>query len=163
GRVGRGVRRRYQRAGTGSGAGGRAAPTRSYRDRCGRRPGRIPGDHGPQPGSGRTQIGTRHRPGQPREGACAVSITVAKFRDVAEGVQPGRFMIGDREPVASLADLDPIYKRLIHEPVTAVVAVTGSDGQSNLTPVWFDYEGDTVLLNLATHRKKVAWLRAVPR
>jgi PPOX class probable F420-dependent enzyme len=147
---------------TGRGAGGRAGPARSHRDRRRRRPGRIPGDHEPQPGSGRTQIGTRHRPGQPREGACAVSITVAKFRDVAEGVQPGQFMIGDREPVASLADLDPIYKRLLDEPVTAIVAVTGSDGQPNLTPVWFDYEGDTVLLNLATHRKKTGWLRKAP-
>jgi hypothetical protein len=27
-----------------------------------------------------------------------VSISVAKFRDVADGVQPGQFMIGDREP-----------------------------------------------------------------
>ena len=77
-----------------------------------------------------------------------MSITVAKFRDVADGIQPGQFMIGDREPVASLADLDPVYKRLLDEPVTAIVAVTGSDGQPNLTPVWFDYEGDTVLLNL---------------
>ena len=67
-----------------------------------RRPGRLPGGHGPQPGPGRTQIGTRHQPGQPGdpgEGACAVSITVAKFRDVADGIQPGQFMIGDREPV----------------------------------------------------------------
>ena len=64
-----------------------------------------------------------------------MSITVAKFRDVADGIQPGQFMIGDREPVASLADLDP---------------------------VWFDYEGDTVLLNLATHRRKVDWLRKAP-
>jgi hypothetical protein len=30
-----------------------------------------------------------------------VSITVAKFRDVADGIQPGQFMIGDREPVAA--------------------------------------------------------------
>jgi hypothetical protein len=91
-----------------------------------------------------------------------VAITVAKFRDVAEGTQPGQFMIGERQPVTSLADLDPIYKRLLDEPVTAIVAVTGSDGQPNLTPVWFDYEGDTVLLNLATHRKKVAWLHRAP-
>jgi hypothetical protein len=28
--------------------------------------------------------------------------------------------------------------------VTAIVAVTGSDGQPNLTPVWFDYEGEVV-------------------
>jgi PPOX class probable F420-dependent enzyme len=91
-----------------------------------------------------------------------VSITVAKFRDVANGLQPGQFTIGDREPVSSLADLDPIYKRLLDEPVTAIVAVLGADGQPNLTPVWFDYEGDTVLLNLATHRKKVDWLRQAP-
>jgi hypothetical protein len=38
-----------------------------------------------------------------------VSITVAKFRDVAEGTQPGQFMIGEREPVTSLADLDRIW------------------------------------------------------
>ena len=57
-----------------------------------------------------------------------MSIPVAKFRDVADGVQPGQFMIGDREPVASLADLDPIYKRLLDEPVTAIIAVTGADG-----------------------------------
>jgi len=39
------------------------------------------------------------------------------------------------------------------------VAVIGDSGRANLTPVWFDYEGNTVLLNLATHRKKVDWLR----
>ena len=43
--------------------------------------------------------------------------------------------------------------------VTAVIAVMGDAGRPNLTPVWFDYEGNTVLLNLATHRKKVGWLR----
>jgi PPOX class probable F420-dependent enzyme len=91
-----------------------------------------------------------------------VTITVAKFKDVAEGTQPGQFTIGDREPVPGLADLDPVYRRLLDEPVTAIVAVTGSDGQPHLTPVWFDYDGDTVLLNLATHRKKVDWLRKRP-
>ncbi|MGH3282085.1 MAG: pyridoxamine 5'-phosphate oxidase family protein, partial [Trebonia sp.] len=60
-------------------------------------------------------------------------------------------------------DLDPTYKQLLDEPVTAVVAVMGSSGRANLTPVWFDYEGDTVLLNLATHRKKVDWLRGNPQ
>jgi PPOX class probable F420-dependent enzyme len=91
-----------------------------------------------------------------------VSITVAKFLDVAGGTQPGQFTIGEREPVASLADLDPIYKRLLDERVTAIVAVMGADGLPNLTPVWFDYAGDIVLLNLATHRKKVDWLRKNP-
>lgn len=91
-----------------------------------------------------------------------MSITVAKFLDVSEGTQPGQFTVGDHEAVSSLDGLDPIYKRLLDEPVTAVVSVTSPSGRSNLTPVWFDYEGDTVLLNLATHRKKVEWLRADP-
>jgi len=28
--------------------------------------------------------------------------------------------------------------------------------------MWFDYEGDTVLVNVATHRKKVEWIRKRP-
>ena len=47
-----------------------------------------------------------------------MSITVAKFKDVAEGTQPGQFTIGDREAVSSLTDLDPSFKRLLDEPVT---------------------------------------------
>jgi len=89
-----------------------------------------------------------------------MGIKVAKFRDVSQGTQPGQFEIGERDEVDSLARLDPIYKQLIDEPVTAVLAVMGAIGRPNLTPVWFDYEGNTVLLNLATHRRKVAWLRA---
>jgi len=64
-----------------------------------------------------------------------VAITVAKFKDVAEGTQPGQFTIGEREPVASLADLDPSFKRLLDEPVTAIVAVLGHGDKPNLTPV----------------------------
>ena len=92
-----------------------------------------------------------------------MSITVAKFRDVSQGTQPGQFEVGDREEVASLDQLDPIYKQLLDEPVTATLAVMGSTGRPNLTPVWFDYAGNTVLLNLATHRKKVDWLRSNPQ
>jgi PPOX class probable F420-dependent enzyme len=92
-----------------------------------------------------------------------MAFTVAKFKDVAEGTQAGQFTIGDRETVASLADLDPVYRQLIEEPVTAVIAVMGAAGRPNLTPVWFDYEGDTILLNLATHRRKVDWLKANPQ
>jgi nitroimidazol reductase NimA-like FMN-containing flavoprotein (pyridoxamine 5'-phosphate oxidase superfamily) len=88
-----------------------------------------------------------------------MAITVARFLDVANGVQPGQFTVGDRVTIDSLDELDPIYKQLLDDPVTAIVSVTGGDGRANLTPVWFDYEGDLVLLNLATHRKKVDWLR----
>jgi PPOX class probable F420-dependent enzyme len=92
-----------------------------------------------------------------------MAFTVAKFKDVSEGTQPGQFTIGDREQAASLSDLDPIYRQLIEEPVTAVIAVMGATGRPNLTPVWFDFEGDTILLNLATHRRKVDWLKANPQ
>ncbi len=92
-----------------------------------------------------------------------MAIPVAKFLDVAEGTQPGQFTIGDHEAVQSLDNLDPIYKALLDNPVTAVISVISPSGRSNLTPVWFDYDGDTVLLNLATHRKKVEWLRASPQ
>jgi len=91
-----------------------------------------------------------------------MTIKVARFLDVADGLQPGQFTVGSREAVTSLAHLDPIYKQLLDEPVTATIAVAGGDGLPNLTPVWFDYEGDLVLLNLATHRKKVDWLRKDP-
>lgn len=91
-----------------------------------------------------------------------MAIKVAKFKDVADGTQAGQFTVGDREHVRSLDDLDPIYKQLLDEPVTATIAVIGSTGRANLTPVWFDYDGHQVLLNLATHRKKVDWLRKNP-
>ena len=65
--------------------------------------------------------------------------------------------------INSLDDIDPIYKTLLDGPVPAMFAVMGSDGRPNLTPMWFDYEGSTVLVNVATHRKKVEWIRANPK
>jgi nitroimidazol reductase NimA-like FMN-containing flavoprotein (pyridoxamine 5'-phosphate oxidase superfamily) len=90
-------------------------------------------------------------------------IRVARFLDVADGVQPGQFTVGAHETISSLSDLELKYRQLIDEPVTAIISVTGANGRANLTPVWFDYEDDTVLLNLATHRKKVDWLRKNPQ
>ena len=92
-----------------------------------------------------------------------MAITVAKFLDVSNGLQANQFSVGSRDKVNSLDDLDPIYKRLIDEPIPVVLAVMGSDGRPNLTPMWFDYEGSTVLVNVASHRKKVEWIRADPR
>jgi nitroimidazol reductase NimA-like FMN-containing flavoprotein (pyridoxamine 5'-phosphate oxidase superfamily) len=42
------------------------------------------------------------------------------------------------------------------------MAVIGGDGRPNLTPMWFDYEGDNVLINVANQRKKTDWIRATP-
>lgn len=92
-----------------------------------------------------------------------MAITVARFLDVANGLQANQFSVGSHDKINSLDELDPIYKRLLDEPIAAVFAVRGSDGRPNLTPMWFDYAGSTVLVNVASHRKKVEWIRAYPR
>lgn len=71
---------------------------------------------------------------------------MAKLRDVAGGTQAGKFEVGDRAAVQTLDDLDPVYRALLDEPVTAAIAVIGDTGRANLTAVWFDYEGNTVLV-----------------
>ena len=49
------------------------------------------------------------------------------------------------------------------KPLACVMAVMGKEGRPNLTPMWFDYEGDKVLINVAEHRKKTQWIRDNPR
>jgi PPOX class probable F420-dependent enzyme len=92
-----------------------------------------------------------------------VSFKVAKVLDVAQGVQKDQFTVVSREEKESLDDLDPVYRRLLDEPVTAVIAVMGDDGRPWLTPVWFNYSGDRVLLNLAEHRRKTGCIRRNPQ
>ncbi len=91
-----------------------------------------------------------------------MGIQVSNFLHVADGLQANQFTVGDRKPVNSLDDIDPIYKQLIDGPYHANFAVMGNDGKINQTPMWFDYEGDKVLVNVATHRKKVEWIRKHP-
>ena len=91
------------------------------------------------------------------------NITVAQFRDVAGGLQPGQFGIGDRVKISGLGNLDPIYKALLDRPITVTLGLIGPDGSVGLTPMWFDYEGDQVLVNTASHRKKCDWIRKSPK
>lgn len=91
-----------------------------------------------------------------------MSFTVANFKHVAEGLQEGQFTVGERSTVDALEELDPVYLRLLDEPVTAVLAVTGNDGRPSLTPVWIGYQGDTVRFNFADNRKKTEWIRNNP-
>jgi PPOX class probable F420-dependent enzyme len=91
-----------------------------------------------------------------------MSVTVAKFLDVAEGLQANQFSVGSHDDIASISDLDPTYKQLMDKPYACVMAVMGRDGRPNLTPMWFDYEGDKVLVNVASHRKKTGWIRDNP-
>jgi len=92
-----------------------------------------------------------------------VGITVARFLDVSDGLQPGQFSVGSHDEVRSLSELEPVYRQLLDEPVTMILAVTGRDGRPNLTPMWFDYEGDKVLVNVAAHRRKTQWIRENPQ
>lgn len=92
-----------------------------------------------------------------------MTFTRAQFLDVAEGLQPNQFTVGDRDEMTTLAELEPSYRQLLDDPVVAVLAVIAGDGRPSLTPVWFDYEGDTVLLNFAAHRKKTEWVRRTPQ
>ena len=57
-----------------------------------------------------------------------MSFKVAKVLDVAQGVQKDQFTVVSREEKETLDDLDPVYRRLLDEPVTAVIAVMGDDG-----------------------------------
>jgi general stress protein 26 len=88
-----------------------------------------------------------------------MSIRVARFLDVSGGVQPNQFSVGSHDEIASLSDLDPTYKQLLDRPVVAILGLIGNDGRVNQTPMWFDYDDEHVLLNVATHRKKVEWIR----
>lgn len=49
------------------------------------------------------------------------------------------------------------------EPNIAVVATLRGDGTVHQTPVWVDYDGRHVLLNLTTGRTKTAYLERDPR
>ncbi len=92
-----------------------------------------------------------------------MSIPVSKFVDVSQGVQANQFAVGERAKITSISDLDPTYKQLMDKPIACVMAVIGGDGRPNLTPMWFDYEGDKVLVNVAVQRKKTEWIRNTPQ
>ena len=92
-----------------------------------------------------------------------MSIKVARFLDVAGGLQPGQFSVGSHDEIDTLDDLDPIYTELFERPIAAILGLVGNDGRVNQTPMWFDHEGATVLINVASHRKKVEWIRKHPQ
>ncbi len=88
---------------------------------------------------------------------------IANFRHVANGLQEGQFAVGDKRKATSLDDLPAAYRRLLDEPVTMTLAVTGPDGRPSLTPMWFDHAHGEVLVNTASHRNKCQWIRDNPR
>jgi PPOX class probable F420-dependent enzyme len=93
----------------------------------------------------------------------STGFTIAKFRDVADGVQPGQFSVGEHQQASGLADLDPIYKDLLDRPITVTLGLIGPDGRVSLTPMWFDHDGERILVNTAAHRPKCGWIRNNPQ
>jgi PPOX class probable F420-dependent enzyme len=89
-----------------------------------------------------------------------MTIKVAQFLDVADGLQQNQFAVGSHGEVNSLNDLNPIYRQLLDNPSHCIIGLVGGDGGVNMTPIWFDYEDDTVLVNIASQRKKCEWIRA---
>ena len=63
-----------------------------------------------------------------------------------------------------MAKLTESQAAFLHdEPNIAVVAALRADGTPQLTPVWVDWDGEHVLLNLTTTRKKLELLQHDPR
>ena len=85
-------------------------------------------------------------------------FTVANFKDVSGGsargtVRSRREEEGERLRTWTPSTEDCSTSRLRsrwgpHRP---------PDGRVNMTPMWFDYEGDTILVNTAAHRAKCGW------
>ena len=90
-------------------------------------------------------------------------VEVARFLDVSAGLQPNQFSVGSKDEITSISQLDDTYKQLMDKPLACVMAVMGKTGRPNLTPMWFDYEGDKVLINVAEQRKKTQWIRDNPQ
>ena len=89
-------------------------------------------------------------------------FVIANFRHVADGLREGQFAVGERKRATNLNDLDPIYRQLLDRPITQTLGITGPDGRPSLTPMWFDYEDDKILVNTASHRPKCEWIRKCP-
>ena len=89
-----------------------------------------------------------------------MGFTVAKFLDVADGVQEGQFMVGSRSEVSSPDDLDRSTSNCWTSRSWRSWP-RGRRGRTNLTPVWFGHSSDKVLLNFAAHRKKTGWVRPI--
>ena len=73
-----------------------------------------------------------------------MAIKLYEFLDVSGGLQADQFGIGARRELASLDDLDPLYKRLLDERVTAVVSVIGAEGArvtDQVDGIWTKYTG----------------------
>ncbi|MGY9057081.1 MAG: pyridoxamine 5'-phosphate oxidase family protein [Alphaproteobacteria bacterium] len=52
---------------------------------------------------------------------------------------------------------------MLDRPITITLGITDPDGWPRLTPMWFDYEDDKILVNTGAHRAKCEWIRKNPR
>ena len=92
----------------------------------------------------------------------AQSITVAIFVTSPAACRRAS-LLSVTELNKRLSDLDPIYKALLDRPITVTLGLSRPHGRIGLTPMWFDYEDDKVLVNTASHRAKCDWIRKNPK
>jgi hypothetical protein len=74
-----------------------------------------------------------------------------QFPACRDGLQEGQVAVGERKRAGSLDDLEPIYRQLLDRPITQTLGIIGPDGRPSLTPMWFDYADDRILVNTASH------------
>ena len=55
------------------------------------------------------------------------------------------------------------YMDLIERPIVVSLATVNEDGQPQVTPVWVDYDGETVRVNSAAGRRKVENMQERPQ
>ena len=95
--------------------------------------------------------------------ACVTALSSPISGMSPTALQEGQFAVGQRKRAASLDDLDPTYRQLLDRPITQTLGIIGPGGRPSLTPMWFDYEDDKILVNTASHRPKCEWIRKNPR
>ena len=91
-----------------------------------------------------------------------MAIRLYRFLDVSAGLQAGQFGIGERSEIASPRGPRPRLQASAGRAGDRSGERHRRGRPPELTPLWFGYDGDKVLINVAAHRKKTAWIRANP-
>lgn len=62
-----------------------------------------------------------------------------------------------------MAELSPAVRAFLAEPRFCVFATIAPDGMPHLTVVWYELQGDEIMMNIGRKRAKFAYLRRDPR
>jgi len=84
---------------------------------------------------------------------------------VADVIMPGKdhaFEVGSRQEVGAIGALDPSYRWMLEQSVTATLATVNANGLPQLTPIWIMHDGTHLLINTKKGRLKERNMRARP-